>query len=69
MKTPLAGLWNQILISLTQKPIFKTLPVLSYCLMLLLGLGNTTTLSAQEQYATNITPTQRQLSIDRKSVV
>lgn len=63
MKTPLAGLWNHVLVSLTQKPIFKTLPVLSYCLMLLLGLSNTTTLSAQEQYATNITPTQRQLSI------
>ncbi len=63
MKTPLAGLWNQILISLTQKPTFKTLPVLSSCLMLLVFLSNTTTLSAQEQYATNITPTQRQLSI------
>jgi len=61
MKTPLAGLWNQCLISLTQKPIYKVLPVVSYCLIFLLGLSNL--LSAQELYAPNLTPTQRQLTI------
>lgn len=61
MKTSLAGLWNQLLISWGQKPIYKLLPVVSCCLMLLFSLSNH--LSAQELYAPNLTPTQRQLSI------